>query len=71
VVAIAGGYALATVNRAQNTDEPRRLLGILEGRRRVSIGGLPVVLPLHPRTRKALEPNGLQMDGLRLFDPLY
>jgi len=49
--------------------EPRTLSGILEGLRRMS-GWLPVVLPLHPRARNVVEPNALQMAGLRLLDPL-
>jgi UDP-N-acetylglucosamine 2-epimerase len=49
-----GHYALATVHRAENTDDPRRLAGILDGLGRIAASGLPVVLPLHPRTRAVL-----------------
>ena len=51
-----GGYALATVHRARNTDDPARLAGVLDG-----LGSLPlpVVLPLHPRTRAAAGRHGL------------
>ena len=50
-----GGYLLATVHRQSNTQEPS-LRRIVEG-----LGSLaePVVLPLHPRTRAALERDGL------------
>lgn len=47
-----GAYVLATVHRAENTDDPVRLAGILEG---LGSLGLPVVLPLHPRTRSRLK----------------
>ncbi|SRR5579884_14537 len=47
-------YALATVHRAENTDEPDRLLGIMRALEQISSELCPVVLPLHPRTRKAL-----------------
>lgn len=47
-----GAYMVATIHRAENTDDPARLAGIFEGLGRV---GLPVVLPLHPRTRARLE----------------
>lgn len=47
-------YILATVHRAENTDEATRLRIIFEGLRQAS-KEVPVVLPLHPRTRKALE----------------
>ncbi len=46
-----GEYALATVHRAANTDDPANMGAILK-----ALGALPVriVLPLHPRTRKLL-----------------
>ncbi|MDD3565131.1 MAG: UDP-N-acetyl glucosamine 2-epimerase [Methanothrix sp.] len=47
-------YALATVHRAENTDDPERLRSIFRGLETVADRGLPVVVPLHPRTRKAL-----------------
>ncbi|HEX9936339.1 MAG TPA: UDP-N-acetylglucosamine 2-epimerase (non-hydrolyzing) [Longimicrobium sp.] len=45
-----GGYVLATVHRAENTDDPARLAAVLEGLAAVA-ERFPVVLPLHPRTR--------------------
>ena len=58
----SGSYAVATVHRAENTDDRRRLASILEGLRRVP---WPVVLPLHPRTRAAIGRHGLTsiLDG--------
>ena len=53
-----GGYALATVHRAENTDDAARLEAILRGLVEVA-KQLPVVFPLHPRTRQALERVGL------------
>jgi UDP-GlcNAc3NAcA epimerase len=63
-------YVLATVHRAENTDDPARLLGIFEGLRRLAREVI-VVVPLHPRTRRALarahwRPGG----GLRLLNPV-
>ncbi len=49
----AAGYILATLHRAENTDDCRRLEAIVEGFNLVS-EEYPVVLPLHPRTRKML-----------------
>ena len=66
------GYVLATVHRAENTDDPERLRAIFEGLAQVA-EQLPVVLPLHPRTRKALEREGLleQMTrSLHLIKPV-
>jgi len=54
-------YALVTCHRAENTDDPLRLSGIVEGLRAVA-NEMRVVFPLHPRTRKALESTGLMKD---------
>jgi len=51
---VSGKYILATVHRAENTDDPVRLKAIFEGLTNVS-REIPVVLPLHPRTAKALD----------------
>lgn len=49
----AGGYVLATVHRAENTDDPARLDAVAAALAAVA-EQTPVVLPLHPRTRRAL-----------------
>lgn len=56
----AGEYAVATIHRAENTERAERLAMLLQG-----LGSLPwpVLLPLHPRTRKALEGHGLALPG--------
>jgi UDP-N-acetylglucosamine 2-epimerase (non-hydrolysing) len=63
-----GGYVLATIHRPENTDDPRRLRVILD---ELSKLGLPVLLPLHPRTRAAAGRHGLgaALDRLRPIPP--
>ena len=51
-VDVAGDFVLATAHRAGNVDDPDRLAKLVELLRAVP---LPVVLPLHPRTRARLE----------------
>jgi UDP-GlcNAc3NAcA epimerase len=66
------GYILATVHRAENTDKPRRLQAIFEGLQQIS-ATVPVILPLHPRTREALRRQGLsgRYDGqLKMIEPV-
>jgi UDP-GlcNAc3NAcA epimerase len=64
----AGGYALATVHRAANTDDPSRLESILKA---LASLAEPVVLPLHPRTRKSMAAAGLSAaSNVRLLEPL-
>jgi UDP-GlcNAc3NAcA epimerase len=52
------GFALATCHRAGNTDDPQRLANIMTALARIA-ARFPVVLPLHPRTRKQVEKFGL------------
>lgn len=66
---VPGGFVLATVHRAENTDTAARLTAILDYLRRAG-GDLPVVLPLHPRTRLAAERFGLTLDGLHVIEPV-
>jgi UDP-GlcNAc3NAcA epimerase len=51
----AGEFALATLHRAENTDDTVRLRAILEGLEQIAESICPLVLPLHPRTRKVLD----------------
>ncbi len=58
---LAGGYALLTLHRPSNVDDPdilSRLVDCLNGIARE----LPVVFPVHPRTRNRLETFGLWLD---------
>lgn len=67
---VQGKYALATIHRAENTDNPERLRLLLEGLSRIAARGLPVIFPVHPRTRKAMEAQGLSPDELSTIAPL-
>lgn len=64
-----GGYYLATIHRAYNTDGGERLLALL---RALDELDAPVVLPLHPRTRARLTEHAPRtaFSRLRLMDPV-
>jgi len=64
-----GQYVLATIHRPENTDDPERLRVTLD---ELSKLGLPVVFPLHPRTRAAAQRFGLTaaLDRLRPVPPV-
>jgi UDP-GlcNAc3NAcA epimerase len=51
-------YMLATIHRAENTDMPERLMVIIRAFKEIA-GRMPVVWPMHPRTRGALDRCGL------------
>ncbi len=65
----AGSYAVATVHRAENTDDPGQLAAVIDYLR-VQAKNHPVVLPLHPRTRAACERFGLGLEGLTIIAPV-
>lgn len=48
-------YYLATVHRAENTDDPEKLLAILNELNDIAAENYPVVLPMHPRTAHAIK----------------
>jgi len=62
-------FVLATIHRAENTDDPTRLKAILTA---LGQAHLPVLLPLHPRTRARIAEHGLEplLGRLTLTEPL-
>jgi UDP-N-acetylglucosamine 2-epimerase (non-hydrolysing) len=54
---VEGHFATLTLHRPSNVDDRDSLLGILEAVRQISVE-LPVVFPIHPRTRKMVEQFG-------------
>jgi UDP-N-acetylglucosamine 2-epimerase (non-hydrolysing) len=66
-------YAVVTLHRPSNVDDPATLRRILSALARVA-RRLPVVFPVHPRTRRKVEEFGLgagEAGGrLRLIEPL-
>jgi UDP-N-acetylglucosamine 2-epimerase (non-hydrolysing) len=53
-----GGYALATLHRPSNVDDPVRLAALVDLLAELA-AKLPVVFPVHPRTRGTLDAAGL------------
>jgi len=73
-IAPAGGelperFILATLHRAENTDNPERLASIVNALSQLHREQAPVVLPLHPRTRKLIAEQGLELN-VHLVDPV-
>jgi len=66
-----GGYALATLHRPENTDDPVRLSEQIAALQDVA-REFPIYFPVHPRTWLKLQAMGLNSDegGLHLIDPL-
>lgn len=64
------GYALATVHRAENTDNPQALREIFAAFADIA-RDLPLIVALHPRTRKYLTNYEIRVgEGVKLIQPL-
>ena len=62
------GYALATVHRAANTDDPARLAEIFDA---LALLHEPVIVPMHPRTRAALMGTDIEVEPpVRIIEPV-
>ncbi|PNW28396.1 UNVERIFIED_CONTAM: UDP-N-acetylglucosamine 2-epimerase [Euhalothece sp. KZN 001] len=64
---LSDNFYLATVHRAENTDDPVRFSNIMDALNNIS-ETTPVVLPLHPRTRKLLGSD--YSSQVRLIEPV-
>lgn len=69
-----GEYAVLTLHRPSNVDDVDTFSRILEALEEIS-KRLPIIFPVHPRTRKSIEQLGFsdrikKANGLRVIDPL-
>jgi UDP-GlcNAc3NAcA epimerase len=64
-------YALCTVHRAENTDDQNRLQSIFKALNVIN-KTLPVILPLHPRTKRMLSESSFSnlLSSLKVVDPV-
>ena len=63
-----GEYALCTLHRAENTDNVDNLKSICEALNIIN-DKIPIVLPLHPRTRKLIQNLGINLRA-KVLDPV-
>lgn len=62
-------FYVATVHRAENTDDPVRLSAILQALDAIA-QHTPVILPLHPRTKKAMQAQGIAPRCVQCIEPV-
>lgn len=63
------GYCLATIHRPGNTDNTEVLENVFEGLKRIT-KHIPVIMPIHPRTRKVIEKLQVNVDVLDIIEPV-
>jgi UDP-GlcNAc3NAcA epimerase len=64
-------YYLATLHRAENTDDPKKLKSIFGALNEIG-GKAPVILPLHPRTKKMMKVYRLfsKFKNIKFIEPV-
>jgi UDP-GlcNAc3NAcA epimerase len=64
-------FVLATIHRAENTDNPARLKSIFKGFDKIG-KTIPIILPLHPRTKKTLKTQSIKINetNVQIIDPV-
>ena len=62
-------FVLATIHRAENTDDPNRLAEIISAFNEIA-AKTPVILPLHPRTKKLLAQSQIVTRNITLLEPV-
>jgi len=64
-------YFAVTVHRQENVDDRARFTAILDGLERIAREfALPVIYPIHPRSKKMMADFGLEPQQIRLIEPL-
>lgn len=60
-------YYLATIHRVENTDDHKKLLEIFAALEKMD---KPVILPIHPRTRKLVDKLEIKLNNVTLIKPV-
>jgi len=64
------GYFLVTSHRQENVDSPETLRNIIKGLRTIREEySLPVIFPIHPRTKKMADQFNIPLDGISVIEP--
>lgn len=62
-------YLVMTMHRPANVDEEAKLKDFIESIDH-NVQEMPVIFPIHPRTKRILEKAGIQMNNIKLIQPL-
>lgn len=65
------GYILLTLHRQENVDNVERFRDILDGLELVArTFGIPIIYPIHPRSKKMIEYHNLKAGFLKIIEPV-
>jgi UDP-GlcNAc3NAcA epimerase len=65
---VPNNYVLGTIHRAENTDNPENLKNMVKALDNINLI-MPVIIPLHPRTKKIIENLGISVK-FKIIDPV-
>ncbi len=65
----SGQYMVMTLHRPSNVDSPEQLMALLDVLENFS-GNMPIIFPVHPRTKSNLEKFGITLNRVKTVDPL-
>jgi UDP-GlcNAc3NAcA epimerase len=65
---VSNNFILATIHRQENTDNPERLIGILDALNEIA-KEIPIVVPMHPRTKNIIAREDLKIE-FKVIDPV-
>lgn len=65
----AGKYLVLTLHRPSNVDHETQLRGLVKVMEKNS-EGVPVIFPVHPRTKARMESFGIHINNIKLVDPM-
>ncbi len=66
---IESGFILSTIHRAENTDNEDRIKSIFKALNEIA-KKTPIILPLHPRTKKILQNLNINTDNIKIIEPV-
>ena len=68
-VSFPSNFALLTFHRTENVDNPARVKNVIDAMQEVS-KDLPVIYPLHPRSKDQFKKQGIDLKGITIIDPI-
>ena len=66
----SNNYILATIHRSNNTDDLNRLSEIFSALDLIAKDRMPVILPMHPRTKKQFRLLGKEFNYITIVEPV-
>lgn len=66
---ISNKFVLATIHRAENTDNKEVLINIFSALKTIS-NDICIIIPLHPRTKKMVKKLDISLDGIKIIEPV-